>query len=504
MNKAFWLPKVGTTSENNGYTGKNREITIDSETMTLRLHDGITQGGDPFSYLTTNTANTFVDSQTILKNQNADTFLEISNSNINGLASALVRVTNDGVNYGTFRMAGTGYNTVASWADSLIISTDAGISGGVKISSAAGGVKISTSGIEANDFVLDVSGNLSLGGSLVSSSNITTLNHLLIGTTELVNPTSSTFEGGTIYSSGLISLTRDNAVSGQFRRRSSNGNLIQYLRGNSVVGGVDVTTVGTAFNVTNNNTGIYSHLSNTLSLRANNIEGMRVISTGALSFLTVSTFSKPIRVIDTFDINGSTPSGQQDGLYVADLNITQGTTLNPTFTAAICAQINTARSVAFSVDQQGYVFAYRTHSSVGTYTWQSKTKFSDALTTARTITIGNTGKAFDGSANVSWSKTEIGIEHEWDVKTANFTAVAGDYYGLDTTTTAITVTLPATPTNNTRVRFLIVSDNVEINNITVDRNGSTIEGLSENLSVTDSYPRSFVLDYIENDWKVSI
>lgn len=33
---------------------------------------------------------------------------------------------------------------------------------------------------------------------------------------------------------------------------------------------------------------------------------------------------------------------------------------------------------------------------------------ADKLTTARTITIGSTGKRFDGSANVSWSLTEIG------------------------------------------------------------------------------------------------
>ena len=32
------------------------------------------------------------------------------------------------------------------------------------------------------------------------------------------------------------------------------------------------------------------------------------------------------------------------------------------------------------------------------------------LATARTLTIGNRGKTFDGSANVSWSLSEIGDE----------------------------------------------------------------------------------------------
>lgn len=36
------------------------------------------------------------------------------------------------------------------------------------------------------------------------------------------------------------------------------------------------------------------------------------------------------------------------------------------------------------------------------------------LQTARTLTIGDTGKTFNGSANVSWDSTEIGFRHEWN------------------------------------------------------------------------------------------
>lgn len=46
---------------------------------------------------------------------------------------------------------------------------------------------------------------------------------------------------------------------------------------------------------------------------------------------------------------------------------------------------------------------------VGALTGNSSTASSAAiLTTARTLTIGSTGKTFDGSANVSWTLTEIG------------------------------------------------------------------------------------------------
>ena len=51
--------------------------------------------------------------------------------------------------------------------------------------------------------------------------------------------------------------------------------------------------------------------------------------------------------------------------------------------------------------------------STGTFTWptfnQSTTGSAATLTTARTLTIGSTGKTFNGGADVSWSLTEIGV-----------------------------------------------------------------------------------------------
>lgn len=48
-------------------------------------------------------------------------------------------------------------------------------------------------------------------------------------------------------------------------------------------------------------------------------------------------------------------------------------------------------------------------SATGTPSWSDSAPKADILTTARTLTIGNTGKTFDGSANVSWSQNEIGF-----------------------------------------------------------------------------------------------
>jgi hypothetical protein len=138
------------------------------------------------------------------------------------------------------------------------------------------------------------------------------------------------------------------------------------------------------------------------------------------------------------------------------------------------------------------------------------------LTTARTLTIGSTGKTFDGSANVSWSLAEIGAQATltsgtniktingtsllgsgditisgggggsgvtpWSRKTSNYTAAIGDRLIADTTSGTFTITLPASPTTGSEV---IIADGYDyrINSLTVARNGNTIEGLTDDVTL---------------------
>jgi hypothetical protein len=121
-----------------------------------------------------------------------------------------------------------------------------------------------------------------------------------------------------------------------------------------------------------------------------------VYTTGNQTIAGVKTFSSPIVSTGTFNINGSAGNDQPTGLYVADLGTTVGTTLNPTATAAIMGQIVAHRSVGFTSDGT-YIYGFRSHSSAITYTWSSRVKLADALTTARTIN----GVSFNGSANIT-------------------------------------------------------------------------------------------------------
>lgn len=55
-----------------------------------------------------------------------------------------------------------------------------------------------------------------------------------------------------------------------------------------------------------------------------------------------------------------------------------------------------------------YAAASHTHNYAGSSSAGGSANSAVKLTTARTLTIGSTGKSFDGSANVSWTLAEIG------------------------------------------------------------------------------------------------
>ena len=112
------------------------------------------------------------------------------------------------------------------------------------------------------------------------------------------------------------------------------------------------------------------------------------------------------------------------------------------------------------------------------------------LQTARAITIGNTGKAFDGSANVSWSLAEIGaaaaththtiadvtnLQTTLDGKankptapitiTGNYTVGSTDYWIICKGTGQITITLPSASANIGRViNFKTISNQPVVSN----------------------------------------
>lgn len=86
------------------------------------------------------------------------------------------------------------------------------------------------------------------------------------------------------------------------------------------------------------------------------------------------------------------------------------------------------------------------------------------------------------------------------VYTTDFTAVNAGRYAIDTSGGSVTVTLPASPSTGDYVRLIDVA-NFTTNSCIVDRNGSTIEGLSQNFEL-DLGQSIIEFIYINNNWQV--
>ncbi len=93
----------------------------------------------------------------------------------------------------------------------------------------------------------------------------------------------------------------------------------------------------------------------------------------------------------------------------------------------------------------------------------------DTFTIPSGATINNQGTAtnFGATGSASWVTT---------VKTGDFTAVAGEGYFVNTTSGAITVTLPASPSAGAVVAVKDYANTFDTNAVTLGRNGSNIGG----------------------------
>ena len=100
----------------------------------------------------------------------------------------------------------------------------------------------------------------------------------------------------------------------------------------------------------------------------------------------------------------------------------------------------------------------------------------DTITFPSGTTIVNNGSqtGFGRTGTVDWDTT---------AKTASFTAVSGNGYFVNTTSSAITLTLPASPSAGDIVAVSDYAGTTATNAITIARNGSNINGSAANISI---------------------
>ena len=74
-------------------------------------------------------------------------------------------------------------------------------------------------------------------------------------------------------------------------------------------------------------------------------------------------------------------------------------------------------------------------------------------------------------------------ESSWTSTNTSITLYSSQKVLVDTSSSAITLTLPSTPNLGNEVKIIDAADNAANNNITVARNGSNIMGLAEDLVI---------------------
>ena len=221
----------------------------------------------------------------------------------------------------------------------------------------------------------------------------------------------------------------------------------------------------------------------------NNSGGTATISSGGATTVSIGTGSKNYVIVDpsTTSVISAVPAANPGGAttnvqynnagsFAGNTNfIYDGTTvtiLNGAFSSNI--NLLTQSEVRFQDTTGGQYIGLRASTTISS-------SFTLNLPTA-TGTVDQVIKT-DGSGNLSFATISGGAA--WQaIKTANFNVTAKEGYFVDTTSTTITATLPASPTIGDFVQFIDYSGTFDTNNFTVARNGNKIQGDATDLTVS--------------------
>ena len=398
----------GTTSQNNSFTGSAGEISVDTSTNQLRIHDGSTAGG----------ATVGIDTKNIQIGVTGDNELDTSSGNLTiDSAGGTVTVDDNLTVTGTITGDVTGNADTATALETARTIAGQSFDGSANITIAATDLSDTDQSLSTTDNVtfndLVVSGNLTVSGTT------TTVN------TETINLADNTI---TLNSNATGSATENGGIEIE-RGDDTNKTLVWNETDDKWTVGSETFVAGTfegalTGNVTGDITGDVTGNADT----ATALETARTIAGQSFDG------SANITIAST------------------DLSNTSAITLNT------ATQTLTNKTISGSSN---------TLSNIG----NSSLSNSSITINGTAIALGASG---DISAGTSWQA----------VKTSAFTAVAGEGYFVNTTSGAITVTLPSSPSQGDEVSIIDYAGTADSNNITVSRNGQNIQGSASNLTVS--------------------
>ena len=136
--------------------------------------------------------------------------------------------------------------------------------------------------------------------------------------------------------------------------------------------------------------------------------------------------------------------------------------------------------------EKAYIVIDATDRSSSHFTLTFKTASGSGVT----LPVGSTSVLYSDGTNIVNALVEKGYK----TTTTAYTAVNGDQIFVDTASTAVTITLPASPAVGNEVHFIDSKLNFNSNNLIINRNSQPINGATSNLTVSEN-GESFTLVY---------
>lgn len=108
---------------------------------------------------------------------------------------------------------------------------------------------------------------------------------------------------------------------------------------------------------------------------------------------------------------------------------------------------------------------------------------------------------FEGYGAAGWGQIGGGGLGKFEFVANTYTAESGDRLAVDTSVASFTITLPGSPSADDIVEFIDLENTFHQNNLTIARNGSTIDGQAQDLTA-DISSTNFYMQYNGSTWKV--
>ena len=107
----------------------------------------------------------------------------------------------------------------------------------------------------------------------------------------------------------------------------------------------------------------------------------------------------------------------------------------------------------------------------------------DRLPTITNAKLQNSAITINGSSVSLGGSVTLEEDFSWEIKTSGFTAVASRGYFVDTSSSAVTATLPSSASIGDTIRFVDHTASFDTNNLTVGRNSHKIQGATSDMTV---------------------